>query len=131
MDSEIHLHATSSRDPISRTASKDAAIEIEEEVKLGSPEEVVGELPTNLPQQKVQKQARTVSHQHILTVPESGREMTLTKKAMQVASIHGPASKGKKKLGGPNNYYRKSEAKPILKELEEEKKVLNRTKSEI
>ena len=59
--------------------------------------------------------------------------MTLTKKAMQVASIHGPASKGKKtaKLGGPNYYYRKSEAKPILKELEEEKKVLNRTKSEI
>ena len=58
--------------------------------------------------------------------------MTLTKKAMQVASIHGPASKGKKtaKLGG-QNYYRKSEAKPILKELEEEKKVLNRTKSEI
>ena len=43
------MHATSSRDPVSRTASKDAAIDIEEEVKGGSPEEVVGELPSNLP----------------------------------------------------------------------------------
>ena len=68
-------------------------------------------------------QSRTVSHQQILTVPDSihSERETLTKQAHQVAS------RASDKRTGPKqqiNGGRQSEAKPGVKSLFEDKKVL-------
>lgn len=82
--------------------------------------------PTPVTQDLQRKQPRTVSHQQILT-SESTREMTLTKKAMQVASRPGPSKSITKQT--PTGV-RNSEAKPILSDLLEDKKVLSRSLAE-
>ena len=106
----------------------DSKVEIDiEEVKqeLVRESELFNRDTTNLRPnqvQKVQKQARTVSQQTILTVADQTRD-TLTKKAMHVASSR---EKEKSKAVRQSDLFRKSQANPILKErLIEEKEKLS------
>ena len=92
----------------------------------------------------VYKQPRTVSHQQILTTESNPREMTLTKKAMQVASMRDPSNKPsknanniahqsaayQKRVGGVMMVRNSSEAKPVLNDLLEDRKVLSRSLAE-
>lgn len=107
--------------------------------------------PNPTTQDAAYKQPRTVSHQQILTTvvatsesthgtsggPNSStnpREMTLTKKAMQVASTRDPSKSNVSALGAhqkrAGGVVRNSEAKPVLNDLLEDRKVLSRSLAE-